>query len=336
MIVSLAMFRAFSFFGHAASILLVLAGCRQSAVDADDTGSGASDADGETDTTAANGSSASTGGGPKLPLKVLNWNVENFFNDKNDSSAPQEIVQSASQYQAQLNAVANVIQTLDPDIAVLQEVENQAVLEDLGAKLGGKYVSRSVIDAGDPRGIDIGMIAKLQTDAIVSHKDDVFTVEGTAGPQYTFARDCVEYHFTYSGRKIALLGVHFRSKSAPDEPQKRIAEAQRCKAIAAAITANDPSTGIIMLGDFNDLPGSNPYDVVKGAPPDEWLDAPSVLPAAEQYTFIFQGTKELIDHQFSNPIMRGMLATDSVVITRGANVAAASDHDPVFARYDVN
>lgn len=299
--------------------------CRESASDLD--GSGASQA--------ASSQASTTGGGPARPVRVVNWNIENFYNDKNDSAAAQEQVQSAAQYQAQLTAAAAVLAGIDADIAVLQEVENLAVLEDLDQKLGRKYPTKVLIDSTDPRGIDVAVLAKLPATKTVTHQDDVFMVEGTAGPTYTFARDCLETHFEVAGRKLVMLGVHFRSK-AMDDPNKRIAEAQRCRAIANGLAAEDANMGILILGDFNDVPGSNPYKVVQGSPPDEWLDAASVLVAQEQWTFNFNGTKELIDHQFANPILRAMLVSSSVKIVRSAEVTQASDHAPLVATYEVN
>ncbi|MBL9025867.1 MAG: endonuclease/exonuclease/phosphatase family protein [Myxococcales bacterium] len=266
------------------------------------------------------------------PLKILNWNTRNFVNDLNDSTVADEFIKSTAEYQAQLTAVAAAITELDPDVAVLAEVENQAVLDDLMAELGPEWVDSSLIESADPRGIDIAAVSKLPFSDVVSHQDDEFVVEGTNAPTYTFARDAVEYHVTFRGQDIVLIGVHFRSKGPPDDPNKRLAEAQRSRAIADELTAADSSLGVIILGDFNDLPGSAPFKAVEGAAPDKFVDAASYVAEADRWTFDFQGNLELIDHQMANVLMQQHLDTKAVVIRHGLG-AEASDHAPMMATY---
>jgi predicted extracellular nuclease len=266
------------------------------------------------------------------PIKILNWNTRNFLNDLNDSTVQDELIKSTAEYQAQLSAVAAAVTELDPDVAVFAEIENQAVLDDLLAELGPEYVDSSIIDSNDPRGVDIAAISKLPFTDVVSHQGDTFVVEGTAAPEYTFARDAVEYHFTFRGQPIVLIGVHFRSKGPPDDPNKRLAEAQRSRAIADELAAANSNLGVIVLGDFNDLPDSAPFKAVEGTDPDKFVDVAIHVPAADRWTFDFQGKLELIDHQMANKVMQQHLDTSAVVIRHGLS-ADASDHAPMMATY---
>lgn len=266
------------------------------------------------------------------PLKILNWNTRNFLNDLDDSTVMDEMIKSTAEYQAQLAAVSATVTELDPDVAVFAEIENQAVLDDLLAELGPEYVDSSIIDSNDPRGVDIAAISKFPFTDVVSHQDDMFVVEGTAAPSYSFARDAVEYHFSFRGQPIVLIGVHYRSKGPPDDPNKRLAEAQRSRAIADELTAANPSLGVIVLGDFNDLPGSAPFKAVEGPASDKYLDAATYVPQGERWTFDFMGSLELIDHQMANSVMQQHLDTKSVVIRHGLG-AEASDHAPMMATY---
>lgn len=288
----------------------------------------------------AGGTGAGTGGAgggalnDPLPLRVLNWNVHNFLNDKNDSAAIGEVIVSTADYVAHRKAIGAVIAAMDPDIAVLQEVENEATLTDLVAtELGGKY-SVSIIDGNDPRGIDIGMISKIPIDTLVTHRDDSFVVYGTAGPSYQFSRDCPEYHLSFNGRKLILLGAHLKAKES-DNPAKRLAEAQRTRVIADSLAAADPSAAIAVLGDFNDTPGSPPYLAVLGAGAKAFTNAPESLPTQDQWSYDYLGKLELVDHQMSNPLFAAQLDKTAVTIRRGNDVDAASDHMPVMATYMV-
>ncbi|WP_437757565.1 endonuclease/exonuclease/phosphatase family protein [Sorangium sp. So ce1389] len=270
------------------------------------------------------------------PLAVVTWNTKDFFNDQDDTEGTDETVLSPARYREKREAVAAVLAALAPDVAVLQEVEHLDVLEDLNrAELGGAYPHAALVEAYDPRGIDVGAISKIPFDKVVSHRDDRFTLRGTQGPVYTFTRDCLELHLTRAGRKVILLGVHFKAKAAPDNPDRRLAEAQRARAIADALAAEHPTAAIAVLGDFNDLPGSPPFEAVAGAGAAAFADVAAAVPPADRWTYDFNGQLERIDHQLVNPLLRDMLDPGSVEIPHGPSVEEASDHAPVFSAYRI-
>ncbi|APR87667.1 Endonuclease/exonuclease/phosphatase [Minicystis rosea] len=289
----------------------------------------------------AGGGTGGTGGvlPPPQRLSIMDWNVRNYFDTTQDGA--DEGVLSAADYNEKRAGIGAVIGSLAPDIVMLAEVENKFVLDDLNASvLGNAYVDTEIFDGNDPRGINVGMLSKVKPDKVVSHKDDAFTRNGTNGPSYHYARDCLEVHFTFNGRHMVVLGVHFKAKASPDDPDKRLAEAQHTRAIADAIMAEDPGAGVIILGDFNDTPGSPPVAAVAGAAPALFTDAADVVPTANRYSYEFNGTLELIDHQMANPLAAAMLDPATVVIKHGKAIddgsKAGSDHSPIFAVYQVH
>ncbi|AUX29537.1 MULTISPECIES: endonuclease/exonuclease/phosphatase family protein [Sorangium] len=270
------------------------------------------------------------------PLSIVTWNTKDFFNDREDTEGGGEIVLSAAEYREKREAIAAVIEELDPDVAVLQEVEHLSVLKDLNRiELGGAYPHAALVEAYDPRGIDVGALSKIPFDKVVSHRDDRFTLRGTSGPVYTFARDCLELHLTRGGREVILLGVHFKAKSAPDDPDRRLAEAQHTRAIADALAAERPTAVIAVLGDFNDVPGSPPVEAVAGAGPGAFEDVAAAARPADQWTYDFRGQLELIDHQMVNPLLWPMLDPRSIRIPHGPSIEDASDHAPIFSAYRI-
>lgn len=294
--------------------------------------------------TAASSSSGSGGGGTGggggsggggTALRIANWNVHNFFDDKKDST---EDVVSQGEYDAHVNDVGTVLAAENPDIVVFAEVENTRVLDAIGEKMGGGYTA-TLVPGNDPRLVHIGVLSRVPFTDVVSHKDDEFAQVGEQAPLYTYVRDCLELHLTYAGKEIVLLGVHFRSKGqpdanppVPDDANRRAAEAEHTRLIANELTGANPALGLVVLGDFNDLPGSYPYNVVAG---NDYENAPDALPEGERYSYIYNGTKELIDHQLSNPVMSAWLDPASVTIVHSDTVDDASDHSPVIATYRV-
>jgi endonuclease/exonuclease/phosphatase family metal-dependent hydrolase len=294
------------------------------------TGHPTSSASGGTGTGGAGGGAAAGG-----PIKILDWNVHDFFDDVKDSSLPLEVVDTTAEYQAHLASVSKIVAPFDPDVAVFAEVENQTVIDALNMKLGGIYPEAHVIEGNDPRGIDIAILSKIPLTSIVSHKADAFTANGTTSPSYHYSRDCVEYHFTKGSQKIIILGVHFKAKAPPDDPQKRLAEGQHTRLIADGLLMADPTVALIVTGDFNDEPGSPAVAAVAGAAPNLFTDAPSFMAPTDAWSYLFQGGHELIDHQMSNPAMLAFLDRTSVTIPHNADVDNASDHSPVVATYNI-
>jgi uncharacterized protein len=267
------------------------------------------------------------------PLRIGNYNTRNFFNDVIDGETDAlqlvepENTLSTADYQKKLADVSGVLAELDADVVVLAEIENEAVLKDLIAQpaLGGAYATTVLVPGNDPRGIDIGVISRFPIANVVSHKEQKigFNNEG-------FSRDCLEVHIDFNSRDIVLLGIHFRSQS-DDKPEKRLAEAVTTRQIADSLALASPRAGIVVLGDFNDTPGSAPIDAIeKGEPP--YTDAVSLLPAADAWTVSFSG-KEIFDDQWVNPIMAGFRDASSVTVIHGRT--DVSDHAPVAVTYQI-
>jgi len=313
--------------------VLALAACRDDAApptSAATSGQGGDDGDG--------GRSPGTGGGgagaPGGPIKVLNWNVRNMFDTKKDSTDEGEDVPTQAQYDFKMDKVVTVLQAAAPQVVVLAEIENQSVLDDLATRIGPQYIARELIEGNDPRGIDVAVVSTIAFDQVVSHKDERFAVEGTTAPTFNFTRDCPEFHMTIGGRHVVFLAIHLRSKLGDEGADKRLAEGQRARAIANGLLAADPNAAVILLGDFNDVPGSPPIEAVR-APEPAFLSATDFVPEADRWTFNFQGNRELIDHQLSNPNAAALLDQASVVIDRSPPAQSASDHSPLSAVYVV-
>jgi len=319
-----------------AALLLVTA-CAQ-----DGTTSASSSGDGGGASGTATGSGGGGGSGGSLPapmpLSILNWNTHNFFDTKKNSPDSSETILSLANYTGKRQAIGAALKDLNADIVVLAEVENKALLDDLNTtELGGAYLQTILFEGNDLRGIDVGMLTKLAPDSVVSHKDDVFVKAGTNGPQYHYSRDCLEVHFTFNQRKIIVLGVHFKAKATPDDPDKRLAEGQHTRKLADDLQAKEPGAGIVILGDFNDTPGSEPYAAVLGAAPNLFVDSADSAPELQRYSYDYMGKLELIDHQMANPRLAALLDPAQVLLVHGKGIddgsKFASDHAPIKATY---
>jgi endonuclease/exonuclease/phosphatase family metal-dependent hydrolase len=166
-------------------------------------------------------------------LRIMFWNVRNLFDTVNDPRAQDDDFTPAGKEQwteekllAKIKTLAAVIREVDPDIAGLAEVENIAILRRLAAEAG--YPHAYLIERGDPRGIDTGILSKTRLDGVENK-----------GP----GRGLI--HFKMNGVTIGF--AHWKSKRGG----KNQTEAKRLQSARYAINIPEP---VLLVGDFNEGP----------------------------------------------------------------------------------
>jgi endonuclease/exonuclease/phosphatase family metal-dependent hydrolase len=157
---------------------------------------------------------------------------------------------------------AMVIRDVAADIVGVVEAENRIVLDKFSApllkKIGGDpYPHVMVIDGNDDRGIDVGLMTRVGYDLVTirSHVDD------TDAKGEIFSRDCPEFLVTTpTGARLVVLVNHFKSKGygrAADSNDRRKRQAARTAEIYQRLLA-DGEENVVVLGDLNDTPDSDP------------------------------------------------------------------------------
>ena len=173
---------------------------------------------------------------------------------------------------------AKVINDVLADIFCIVEAEDRPSLQSFNSELVKKKFSYSMlIDANDPRGIDIGLYSRYPLGEIRTHmfdKEDNKTI---------FSRDCLEVETLLpSGQSLHMLCNHFKSKGYDAEgssSEKRERQARRVAQILDRF--NLEKDLVVVAGDFNDNPKSpslkplldvkNLYDVLDLQYPDHPL-----------------------------------------------------------------
>lgn len=284
----------------------------------------------------AAGTDAPQPGGPG-PLRIVSWNAWNFFDTVagNCDSCPYEDTLSQSEYQDKVAGTAKGLAALDGDVVILQEIENDAVIDDIAsapALAGYGYVVHDLLRGNDPRGINIGFMSRYPIDKYISHKDDIFTRLDAPATVYHYARDVAEIHMTWGTNHVAILGVHFKAKVSDEDPDRRVAEGQHTREIADGILAQDPNTRMLIVGDFNDTPGSDTYSAVQnGMSGPAYENAMAAVPMADRWSYQYGAEKQLIDQMFAAPTVMDMLDEASATILHDATLP--SDHAPIGATY---
>lgn len=273
--------------------------------------------------------------GGEQPLAIATWNVQNFVNDRVDDVLlqPQQTPEQLDpDYLQRMAAIGERLREANPDVIVLQEIEHDRLAAELNEReLGGEYPHIAHFDGNDPRGIDILVMSKLPIDESFSHQDE--SLPGVGNDFESFSRDVLHVRMTVNGQPLRLLGVHFKAKEVPPDgdpegaDRKRLAEAQRTRFIADLVERGVPGVSTIVVGDYNDVPGSAPVEAVRGA---DYFDVLDYIPEGERFTFVFNGTPEAIDHQMVNVFGQQFLRGGTIYRANGA-----SDHDLLLGFYEI-
>ncbi|MEU6349829.1 endonuclease/exonuclease/phosphatase family protein [Streptomyces sp. NPDC047072] len=150
--------------------------------------------------------------------------------------------------------------------------------------------------------------------------------------------------FLFHGESVFVIANHFTSKGGDQslhsryQPPARSSETQRAKQAAEVNTfvksllAADKDAKAVVLGDLNDFEFSNTVTTLTDG--GVLKDLVTTLPAAERYTYVYDGNSQTLDHTLTTPAVTHY---DYDVVHLNAEFAdQASDHDPQIVRIDVS
>ncbi|WP_145144443.1 endonuclease/exonuclease/phosphatase family protein [Roseomonas gilardii] len=154
-----------------------------------------------------------------------------------------------------------------PDILMLQEVENQAVLDRLRGALGGAHVYPTLVntESSPGRGINVALLSKLPlVGPAVSHP---VPFEGDDQSACGATRDILEVSLTLNDRAtLTLFGVHFPSGANPT--RCRMLASERLNEVAGG---RPESAMLIALGDTNISCSSEDQRVIADVLRERWV-----------------------------------------------------------------
>lgn len=159
---------------------------------------------------------------------------------------------------------AQVVTVVEADDRPGLQMFSDAMLPAVG---GASYEQVMVVEGNDPRGIDVGFMARADY-SLVQMRTHVFdTDDGGA----IFSRDCCEYHVeTPAGSRLVVMVNHFKSKgyASPGDPigaKRRTRQAARVAAIFTSLL-DQGFEYIAITGDLNDDPSSDALAGLLGLP----------------------------------------------------------------------
>ncbi|OQR59612.1 endonuclease [Streptomyces maremycinicus] len=149
--------------------------------------------------------------------------------------------------------------------------------------------------------------------------------------------------FVFHGETVFVIANHFTSKGGDQplhgryQPPSRSSETQRqaqaaeVNTFVESLLAADRNAKTVVLGDLNDYEFSQTVSTLTAGQVLKPLI--TTLPAAERYTYVYDGNAQTLDHILTSPAVTHY---DYDVVHINAEFAdQASDHDPQVVRIDV-
>jgi uncharacterized protein len=164
-----------------------------------------------------------------------------------------------------------------------------------------------------------------------------------ANPVWNTSRKPLAGEFVFDKQPVFVLANHFDSKGGDQNADGRyqypFESSQTQRAGQALVLHNfvdsilslDKRAQVVVVGDLNDYQFSSPLAVLKtgtadGTGPSILTDLITTLPLNQQYTYVYNGVSQVLDHILVSPAVSGI---DYQVVHVNAEYSSqTSDHDP--------
>jgi len=264
---------------------------------------------------------------------------------------------------------AHIVNNLrKPDIVALQEIQDndgaeltgvtdasltyQTLIGAIEAAGGPTYDFRdlppvNLADGGQPGGnIRVGYLFNPNRVTVDdSSLERIFDPNLADGDAFAASRKPLVASFDFRGYEVVLINNHFASKggSSPlfgsiqppvnGNVDKRGEQAEIVNDYVLTLLASDPDAHIVVLGDLNEFQFFEPLLVLEGQPNQVLFNLINTLPAVDQFSYVFKGNSQAIDHMLVSSSLAAIAEFDAVHVNSG-NSTSPSDHDPILARFD--
>jgi hypothetical protein len=245
-------------------------------------------------------------------LTVATQNLHGLFDVDDDPSKRDKVFKPSGLLKKVERANWFIVNKLNcPDVIAVQEVENINTLKLVAAAdcWGKRPYAVYLLEGNDISGIDVGFL--VNPDLSVRRVRQLgLTAKQQDGQGHVFDRPplLLELSYAWCGREsINLVAVHNRSFKGLGAAlrsgrvyEKRMQQARWLGSWVKNWGGKYPNEALILLGDFNALPGGEELAVLRNATIKNQHSLLNSLgdriPESERYSYIFRGQKQAIDH----------------------------------------
>ena len=195
-------------------------------------------------------------------LTIVNWNVQTFFDANKDGCEYSEFQKSADwskeKYQQRVQRLCQVINTLDADIFIFEEFENEGIIYDISNELAGtgqswnqkKFWNYSLFAKEEGTAIGTGILSRYPLSEVKVHSMDIRLHK----EKQPVTRYILETKASVNNKQITLLANHWKSKVGGQEKTEIWRDWQESilgKRINELLINPGDCDAVIICGDFN-------------------------------------------------------------------------------------
>lgn len=191
----------------------------------------------------------------KESIKVMNWNLQTFFDANFDGNEYAEYKSpksgwSQQRYEARLDKLASVIKETDADVIIMEELEKEEQIQDIANRLSGtfdfkKLYSQAIFATNEGASIGCAVLSRLPIEEVTVHALDIR--EGSKQPSM---RPIIRLSILSKDRELTIFVNHWKSKSGGAE-ESEIWRKRQEKLLADLIWAAKKDGAVLAVGDFN-------------------------------------------------------------------------------------
>lgn len=279
-------------------------------------------------------------------LTLATYNVQNYTLEDRQLTANGGFRPGYPKPEVEKAALRAVIRALNADVIALQEVGGASFLEELRRDLATEGIrypyGAAMLAADEKRGLAV--LSRVPLGEVTEHRDLVGVRAGankgeTSDP---VRRGLLEVAVPWQGGDVTLFVVHFKSrlsddKADPASEEQRAAEAMAVRERILLRLPKDSDEAVIsrsarfvVLGDFNDVPGSRPLRALQTKGKRvlaHWIDAADSRGHRWTHAYARQAIYSRFDQMLVSPAL--LPCVDRAWICDLSETAIASDHRPV-------
>lgn len=279
-------------------------------------------------------------------VKVVSWNVENYFLQPAGTRSAKPPESRAHVHETLLE--------IRPDILALQEIGGRAALDALQASLkaGGLDLPHAEWVAGWDTSIQVAVLSRFPFSARRSHTNDSFLLQGR---RFRVSRGFAEVEIAVRpDYRLTLFNAHLKSRrQSPqaDQAELRLEEARLLREKVDARLKADPQANLLVAGDLNDTKDQPPLRTLIGRGATALVDArpserngdtgftpnPRWQPRTIAWTHYYgvEDTYGRIDYFLVSPGLEKEWLREETFIHTAPDWGLASDHRPLVITFHV-
>lgn len=189
-------------------------------------------------------------------LKLMNWNLQTFFDSNFDGNEYTEFKNKKSgwsqeKYEIRLDRLASVVKKLDADVVIMEEIEKEEQIQDISNRLSGtfdfsKTYTHAIFSREPDSSIGCAVLSRYPIEEISVHTMDIRCEQ-----KQPAMRPILQCTVRLKEKSLVLFVNHWKSKSSGAEESEIWRKRQESLLSDLIFQAKKSGNAVIAAGDFN-------------------------------------------------------------------------------------